>query len=26
MCDVLETCHNVSSWLLERSGVWLGDA
>lgn len=25
MCEVLETCHNVSSWLLERSGVWLGD-
>lgn len=25
MCDVLETCHNVSTWLLERSESWLGD-
>lgn len=26
LCDVLETCHNVSSWLLERSEAWLAEA
>ena len=25
LCDVLDTCHNVSSWLLDRSTVWLGE-
>lgn len=25
MCDTLETCHNVSTWLLEHATRWLGD-
>ncbi|MBJ7308010.1 MAG: hypothetical protein JHC63_09135 [Acidimicrobiia bacterium] len=25
MCDVLDTCHNVSTWLLDRSTIWLGE-
>ena len=26
LCDVLETCHNVSSWLLENAVSWLDEA
>jgi hypothetical protein len=26
MCDVLDTCHNVSIWLLDRAAIWLGEA
>ena len=25
MCDVLDTCHNVSIWLLDRAAIWLGE-
>lgn len=25
LCDVLETCHDVSSWLLQHSETWLAD-
>lgn len=25
LCDVLDTCHNVSGWLLDRSTIWLGE-
>ncbi|MEI7624429.1 MAG: hypothetical protein WCJ88_12815 [Actinomycetes bacterium] len=25
MCDVLDTCHNVSIWLLDRAVIWLGE-
>ena len=26
MCDVLDTCHNVSIWLLDRASIWLGES
>ena len=25
MCDILDTCHNVSIWLLDRASIWLGE-
>ena len=25
MCDMLDTCHKVSTYLLDRAGAWLGD-
>lgn len=26
LCEVLDTCHEVSTYLLDRAPVWLGDA
>jgi hypothetical protein len=26
LCDVLDTCHQVSSYLLDRAGLWLGES
>lgn len=25
MCEVLDTCHEVSTYLLDRAGLWLGE-
>ena len=25
LCDVLDTCHEVSSYLLDRAPAWLGE-
>jgi hypothetical protein len=26
LCEVLDTCHDVSTYLLDRAPIWLGDA
>ena len=25
LCELLDTCHGVSTYLLDRAGAWLGD-
>ena len=26
LCEVLDTCHEVSTYLLDRAGLWLGES